>query len=60
MGERYKSADEFLAKLDAGELDGKLLEELNKLLPAQLAEVAQRVIDRNRKLRGDAKQERPN
>jgi len=58
MGESYKSADDFIARLEAGEFDSHLFEAIGSLSPPQLTEVALRVIERNRKLLREAKLEK--
>jgi hypothetical protein len=44
----YASAKDFLENLDAGELDGNLLTELEKLSTEQSLEVAQLLAERRR------------
>jgi hypothetical protein len=44
--EDYKSQQDFLEKMDAGDLDGNFIGELKKLTREQLEEVAQALADR--------------
>ena len=44
--ERYKSAQEFLEQMDAGDLDGEFLASIKKLTQDQLEEVAHALVDR--------------
>jgi hypothetical protein len=42
----YKSAQEFLCKMDSGLLDGKFVEEVQKLSPAQIKEITDILLQR--------------
>ena len=44
--ERYKSAQDFLEQMDAGDLDGEFLAAIKKLTQDQLEEVAQALMER--------------
>jgi hypothetical protein len=44
--ERYKSAQDFLRQMDAGDLDGEFLASIKKLTQDQLEEVAHALMER--------------
>lgn len=43
---KYESAQDFLAKTDAGELDGQFAAEIKKLSKEQLEQLAQALVER--------------
>ena len=47
MPESYQSATEFLAKMDAGELDDNLVYEVQKLTDAQRLELVKLLMERD-------------
>jgi hypothetical protein len=47
----YKTPDEFLNKMDLGQLDGKLCDELKKLTREQLENLAHALMERNCQLK---------
>ena len=49
--DKYESPEEFLHKMDAGELDGSLTTELKTLTRTQLEKLAQLLADRDLKKR---------
>ena len=46
MADSYETVEEFLQMMDAGELDGNLSVETQKLTTAQLEQVGQILLDR--------------
>ena len=44
----YKSPEEFLRKMDLGQFDGRLTEEIRKLTREQLEHVARALMERDR------------
>ena len=49
--DKYESPEEFLQKMESGELDGTLTTELKALSKTQLEELAQLLVDRDTKKR---------